>query len=249
MNAQAPAPALGIGLYPLPEAARLVQLDTQTARRWAEGYDFTYRGQVRRSPGVMNLALQSSGRRADLTFAEMLTLRLVKGFRGAGLSLPTIKRVAQVAARKYATPTPFVSQRFRTDGRTVFVELQHDQPANDEPAVTRHERELIEVLSDQRVFAEVVEPSLYERVDWEDDLATRWWPLGKQHAVVLDPAVMFGAPRIAETRVPTDVLAAAVRAEGGGESAIAAVADWHGVSLGQVRDAVDFETEWLRRVA
>ena len=249
MNAHTPSPALGLGLYPLPEAARLVQLDTRTAQRWAEGYDFQYEGERRHSPGVMGLSLDRAAGRRDLTFPEMLTLRLVRGFRGAGLSLRTIKRVAEAAAVDFGTPTPFVTRRFRTDGRKVFVELRAAEPANDEPVPPRRERELIDVLTRQREFGEIVEKSLFQNVEWHDDIAARWWPLGTGRAVVLDPAALFGAPHIVQTRVPTDVLANAVQAEGGGDEAVAAVADWHGVTPGQVRDAVDFETAWLKRAA
>jgi uncharacterized protein (DUF433 family) len=249
MNAPSPVTPFGLGLYPLPDAARLAQLDTRTARRWAEGYNFRHRGQMRRSPGVIGLTLAPIGGVRDLTFPEMLTLRLVKGFRGAGLSLRTIKRVAEVAAREMATPAPFVTRSFRTDGRKVFLELQHASPANDEPDLPKRERQLIEVLTGQREFASVVDPSLFQNVDWDDDIATRWWPLGKAHAVVLDPATMFGAPRIAQTRVPTATIATAVAAEGGGELAIQGVADWHGLTADQVRDAVEFETVWLKRAA
>ena len=60
-----------------------------------------------------------------------------------------------------------------------------------------------------------VEPSLYANVDWQDDLASRWWPLGKESAVALDPEVMFGAPHISDTRAPTSIIAETVRAERG----------------------------------
>lgn len=249
MNAHAPLSPLGLGLYPLRDAARLVQLDARTARRWALGYDYTYHGAPRHSPGVMSLTDSSCAGDPDLTFAEMLTLRLVKGFREAKLSLRTIKRVAEVAARDFGTPTPFVSKRFRTDGRKVFVELQEVQPVNDEPATTPRERKMIEVLTGQHAFADVVEPSLFANVDWHDDIAARWWPLGRARAVVLDPAMVFGAPSIANTRVPTATLAQAVRAEGGGDAAISAVAEWYGLSTTQVRDALNFETAWLHQAA
>jgi uncharacterized protein (DUF433 family) len=231
------------------EAARLAQLDTRTARRWAVGYDFLYQGEKRNSPGVMGLALPVSGDQRDLTFPEMLTLRLVKGFRGAGLSLRTIKKVAQVAATDLQTPTPLVTRRFRTDGRKVLMEVAEMAPANDEPDLPRHERKLIDVLTRQQEFADIVEQSLFRNVDWHEDMAARWWPLGTNRSVVLDPATLFGAPRIDQTRVPSAVIAAAVRAEGGGETAIEAVADWYGISSSQVRDAVEFETSWLRRAA
>ena len=249
MNVHTPLPAFGLGLYPLAEAARLAQIDTRTARRWSEGYDFLYQGRKRHSPGVMELKLQASGDHPDLTFQEMLTLRLVRGFRGVGLSLRTIKKVAQVAAADLQTLTPLVTRRFRTDGRKVLMEVAEMAPANDEPGLPPRERKLIDVLTRQQEFADVVEPSLFRNVDWHDDLAVRWWPLGTDRAVVVDPTVLFGAPRIAETRVPSSAIMASVRAEGGGEPAIRAVAHWYGISSGQVLDAVEFETSWLRQAA
>lgn len=244
------SPPTGLGLFPLPEAARLAQLDLRTARRWAAGYHFTYKGEKRFSRGVLPIELDRVHGRYDLTFPEMLTLRLVKAFKGAGLALRTIKKVAERAATDFDLATPFISKRFRTDGRRVFLELQEDMPANnDEPAVTRRERELIEVLTGQQQFADIVEPSLFANVDWTDDLASRWWPLGKVCAVNLDPTVIFGAPRIDATRIPTGVVANEVKAEGGGEPAMKAVADWHGLKLQQVEDAVRFETEWFQSAA
>lgn len=103
MNVLPPPHLTGIGLYPLPEAARLAQLDTRTARRWAEGYSFISHGERRVSP----------------------------------------------------------------------IELRQQHPDNDEPAVPRRARELIEVLTGQQAFADVVEPSLFADVDRRDDLASR----------------------------------------------------------------------------
>jgi hypothetical protein len=140
MNAH-PSP-LGLGLFPLPDAARLAQIDPRTAQRWAEGYPFTYKGEKRISRPVMPLALERIDGRRDLTFAELLTLRLVKAFKTAGLGLPTIKRVAERAATDFGLAMPFVSRRFRTDGRKVFVELQREPAANDEPAPTRSRKNL-----------------------------------------------------------------------------------------------------------
>jgi uncharacterized protein (DUF433 family) len=245
MNAS--PPSIGRGLFPLADAARLAQLDPTTARRWAEGYPFTYKGEKRFSRGVMPLALERIGNSRDLTFAELLTLRLVKAFKAAGLGLPTIKRVAERAASDFG-PTPFVSRCFSTDGRRIFIELRQ-APSNDEPAITKRDRKLIEVLTGQHQFADVVEPSLFANVDWEDDLASRWWPMGKSCSVVLDPHVIFGAPHIPGTRVPTDVIADAAKAEGGSEDAFRAVAEWFGLTPEQVRDAVRFQTEWFKRAA
>lgn len=49
--------------------------------------------------------------------------------------------------------------------------------------------------------------------------------------------------------MPTAVVAAAVKAEGGGDTAATALAEWYGVPVPAVWDAVKFETEWLSRAA
>jgi len=248
MNAVIKSP-IGLGVFPLQEAARLARMNVQTARHWTEGYQFRTRdGGKKASPGVLHPALPPIGRHHDLTFAEMLTLRLVKQFKSTGLTLLTIKRVAERAAADFELSTPFISRRFRTDGRRVFIELREQPSANDEPRLSPREREVIEVLTGQRQFTEVVEPS-FKDLDWEDDLASRWWPLTQTRSVLLDPHVIFGMPHIAGTRVPTEQVAAAVRAEGGGSAAITTTADWFGISTEHVRDAVQFEDEWPRRAA
>ena len=249
MNASVPPSAIGHGIYPLRFAAQLAQLDPRTAWRWAEGYTYVHKGERRATPGLMPLALSRKAGEQDVTFAELLTLRLVKAFRDVKLGLPTIRRVAERAAADYGLAMPFASRRFRTDGRKVFIELRHGSPDNDEPGAPVRDRELIEVLTRQRNFAEVVEPSLFANVDWDGDFASRWWPMGRGRSVVLDPAVRFGTPRINGSGVSTSAVAAAVRAEGGGDPAVAAVADWYGVPLDGVRDAMRFETEWLSKAA
>ena len=102
------------------------------------------------------------------------------------------------------------------------------------------------MLSDQRQFQEVVEPSLYRDVVFTGERAGEWWPMGKDHSVVLDPRRQFGAPHIKGTGVRTNVIAQMVAAEGGETpEAIAAAADWFGLGRDQVADAVQFERRWL----
>jgi len=250
MNALAQSPLLGRGLYPLREAARLVQLSPQTARRWANGNKFTYQGQPRSSSGFLETELPRVAGIQDLTFPELLTLRMVRSFKQAGLGLPTIKRVAERAAQDYGGITPLVTKTFRTDGRRIFLELRSEEAANDGYDIPRNERRLIDVLSGQEQFAHLVEPSLFQNLDWEDGImASRWWPAGREAGVVLDPGILFGAPRLDRTSIPTAAVAQAVRAEAGGEAGIAAVAEWLGIAPEQVKQAVIYETEWLAQAA
>ena len=56
----------------------------------------------------------------------------------------------------------------------------------------------------------VIEPSL-KNLEFESDVATRWWPLGRAKGVVVDPKRQFGQPIDDATGVPTSVLAQAAQ--------------------------------------
>ncbi|MCB8879067.1 hypothetical protein ACELLULO517_02390 [Acidisoma cellulosilytica] len=218
----------------------MAHLDARTARRWIEGYTYDHDGELRRSAPIPYLAkADDDGHDGVLDFEQLLTLLLVQAFRQRGLGLPTIKRAAARAQQVYGSPNPFVTKQFRSDGNRVFIDL----------AVPGQERDLIDVLSDQRQFHAIVEPSLFKDVVFAGNSAGEWWPLGKDHAVVLAPARQFGAPLIASKGIRTEVVASMVAAEGGGAEAITTTADWYCLSLGEVLDAINFEGPWQSKKA
>ena len=202
------AQALGGGIYPIGFAARLAHLQPKTARRWIEGYDYTHKGERRRSQPITYLG-HPGGRKAEVVdFEQLLTLLLVRTFHRKGLSLQTIKKAAIRAREKYGKPNPFITKVFRTDGNKVLIDLDEQE------RVPGKERHLVDVLSDQHEFRRIVEPSLFKDVVFIDERAGQWWPLDPQHSVVLDPGKQFGAPHAAGTGIRTDVVAQVVAAEG-----------------------------------
>lgn len=88
----------------------------------------------------------------------------------------------------------------------------------------------------QYLMQKVIEPSLKE-LEFEDEMAARWWPLGKARGIVIDPKRQFGQPIDNATGVPTVVLAQAARAEG----SPAAAARRFMVPLSSVTRALAFE--------
>lgn len=121
---------------------------------------------------------------------------------------------------------PFSTRRFRTDGRTIFLESTKD---SQEPT-------LVDLKSRQYVFRQVFEKS-FRDLDIEDDVVARWRPFHGKPSIVIDPVRSFGQPIASSYGVPTVVLAEAVKAEGSMERA----ARLYEVPVGVVRDAVLFE--------
>lgn len=225
-------------LYPLAYAAALAGLDVNTARRWVRGYSYSHKGERRQSAPVVHLASQGEAARRNLTFAQLLTLRLVRAFREQGLGLPTIKKAAQIAAEHFGRENPFVTRAFLTDGKNVFLDLERS------PGLPGQDRLLINALTRQQEFRAVVEQSLFDNVVFVGDTPTEWSPLGKEHAIVIRPDRAFGAPHVRGSGVRTDVIADAVAAEGGSPTAIHAVAEWFRLSDAQVQDALNAEKQW-----
>jgi uncharacterized protein (DUF433 family) len=82
----------------------------------------------------------------------------------------------------------------------------------------------------------VIEPSL-KGLEFENDFAARWWPLGRKRGIVIDPKRQFGQPIDDTSGVPTVVLANAAEAEG----SITKAARAFMVPRASVRRAVAFE--------
>ena len=225
-------------IYPLAYAAKLAGLDAATARRWMLGYSYNHKGEQKRSAPVLQVLPHSTGSGAELTFEELLTLRLVRAFRENGLGLPTIKKAAKIASNLYGIGNPFVTKAFRSDGRSVFIELTRSGQ------VPGKERILVEALTGQQQFRDVVEPSLFKDVVFVGDVPGQWFPIGKERPIVIRPDRAFGAPHVQDTGVRTDIIADAVAAEGGGEAGIHSVASWFSLTAEQVQFATQAEMEW-----
>jgi len=134
-----------------------------------------------------------------------MELRVVKALVDVGLSLQHVRRVATLASDLFHTPYPFASRKIFTDGHEVFASLTRD---SDDPI-------LIEISHrhSQLIARPIIADYLTELdFDPQSSLARRWWPLGRQIPIVLDPTVSFGAPVVAGTATRTEVVAGLARA-------------------------------------
>lgn len=221
---------IGTGLYSLPQASRLVGADLRSVRRWMLGYRRPYRGEVRSSPPLWRTQLVD----ADLAeptigFRDLLELRLVNAFAKHGVDLRVIRATADAARSSFGSDYPLTMKRFLTDGKRIFAEVI------EETGETR----ILDTARGQYVFTVIVTPSLYAGIEYEGDVAARWFPLGGgKKSVVVDPSIQFGAPIVAETGIPTDTLYAAFMAEGRDKKAVARIFD---IDIRHVDAAIHFE--------
>lgn len=165
-----------------------------------------------------------------LGFLDLMEIRFVDAFIEAGLSLRKIRRAAKLATELVGSDHPFSTRKFRTDGKRIFAEVEHE---------SRGDKALYDIELNQLGIYDVILPSLLEGVEFDDaGQAARWRPdPSVLPSVVIDPQRQFGQPIVIEGGVQTAVLADAVKAEG----SIEAVARWYELPKTAVEQAVRFE--------
>jgi len=217
---------IGIGIYTVAEAQRLTGVRAARIRRWLRGYCFRIGDFKRFSPRDWAPQHPSIDGALALGFRDLLEIRVVDAFLSHGVSWKTIRLAAEKAHVKFGSSHPFSTQRFKTDGRRIFAELVDE----------RGENAVIDIAQQQRYFAKVIAPYLVG-IEFAGVGPVRWWPLGMNRQVVIDPTRSFGQPIVVKRGIPTTILAAAVRAN----DSIEQVARWYNVSTREVRDALAFE--------
>ena len=228
---------LGTGVYPIPEAAALLGRKPETVRRWAFGYR-----RKREYPALIHTELPEVDGEHALTFVELIELLYIGEFLSRGVTWAHIHQAAAAAARMHFGPHPFASRRFLVDRSGVYAAL-HEAGG---------EESLVHLVGHgQNAIPDIVRPYLSQLDFGSDDVAARWYPLGKEGGVVLDPEHSFGAPILAEHHIPVDTLSAAYHAEledRGPEAARERVAWLYEVQPHHVHSALEFQ-HWLQRRA
>ena len=149
--------------------------------------------------------------------------------REIGISLQKIRSARKELIRRFNTLYPFANHKLLCDGNQILVSIEG---SSDTPILMYLGRD------GQTALKEIVEP-FCRKLDFcsESNLAERFWPLGKNRMIVVDPHQGFGRPTIAGTNITSEVIVALVSA---GESK-AEIVDMYDIDLKAVDDAIDFE--------
>jgi uncharacterized protein (DUF433 family) len=219
----------GLGIYSVPDASRLTHVSPQRIRRWLKGYSFASSGKALQSPPVWQGQIEPIEGQVAVGFLDLIEIQYVEAFLRNGVSWKTIRIAEEHARRAFKTDHPFCTQKFKTDGCTILADLVEETG----------EKKMLDIAELQQVFRAFVEPFVLT-LDFVEDKAVRWWPMGNKKTVVLDPSRCFGQPIVALEGVPTLNLVMAFRKN----KSVGDVAKWHEVSERSVRDAIAFEEKW-----
>lgn len=223
-----PGDILAAPRYYAAEAARLIGVTPGRARRWWQGYIFSYElanGTAKHGRSSPAARAPTSRRSKCMSFLDLMDLLLVRRMRDHGVSLQKVRKHFRELLSRTQGRRPARS-RFLVWARRVFLQNAPDEMPLELGA------------GGQTAFRGALE-AVAEEVDIEAESlrALRWYPPGHDRRIVVDPAVLFGQPHLHGHRLSTDAIYDLFQAENG---RVSAVADWYAIEQEEVTAAVDF---------
>lgn len=212
-------PKLGKGIYSIPDASAILDMPVSKVRRWVKKY-----WELEFLKGLDEAYTWGESREKAFHFLTLIEIIAVDSFREIGVSFPKIKLAHSKLSKIMETNYPFAHAELMTDGRRIFHHYL--------------EESLLEVDEKQQFsFTQLVAPYC-QKIDFQDrtQLAERFWPLGKDHEIVVDPHHSFGQPVIKGTNTTVETIYSMLNA---GESP-EFVASIYDLNLNAVEDVMAF---------
>ena len=216
----------GKGVYTIGDIAAFTGAKNNNIRNWIQRNGS--RGLIKSEYGLVENVY-------GLSFLDLVEIMTINEFRRRGVSLQTVRKAYNHVRTFFNSDRPFTIKTFLTDGRGVWVEINYEE----------RDPHLLDILSSQYELKRISENFL-DTIDFsENGISERWWPMNRDHPIVIDPRRSFGQPIVSDEGVPTLVLAHTAKAEGSARKA----AHWYGVSLESAECAYEYETKITLRVA
>jgi uncharacterized protein (DUF433 family) len=213
-------PSVKRPLYSFAEADRIARVTPNTSRRWLKGYSFWYDGEHRTMPPVT----WTSETKDAVTFVDLMEVATIDKLRKKGFSFKQIRKINATARFYLKKSRPLVTETFKVKGRDIFVDEGFGILVN------------VGYEAGMQAWDEILDPFL-DTVEYEGEIVRRWWPLGKEFAVLVDPDYGFGLPVVEGVGVRTEIIAERYRA---GDSTDEIAYDFD-VTPKQIDDALQWE--------
>jgi len=171
-------------LYTIREASRLAEVSPQTVQRWISGYEASRKHM---SP-VFGDPIESP----LVSFLELAEIVTVSKFRRKKVPLERVRSAHKIARAQMGLEYPFASLRLEVFVRHIVIVPSESNPWSS-----------LAVLDSPGVWTlpGIVSELLHQGFEYKDDLASRWFPLGKGVPIVVDPRYAAGVPTIPDRGV------------------------------------------------
>ena len=179
---------LGKGIYTIPEVAFLLKLPLAKVRRWMTDFwdnKFSEKHNHDYSWGI--------GTGKATNFFTLIEFYVFYQLRELNVSTIKIFHAHQEMAEQLNTPYPFASSKILSDGRGILYTLEDGTLVNADK-------------SKQTVLKQIIE-QFCKKIEFSNsDIAERFYPLGKDKSIIVDPHHQFGQPVIERTNILAQTL-------------------------------------------
>lgn len=179
---------LGEGIYSISDISFLLKLPKQKVRRWlndfwdirlAEKYDQKYSW--------------GEGRDQATNFFTLIEFYIFYCLRDAGVSQRKIFEAHESMAKQLKTVYPFASAKLLTDGRGILYSLEDGTTVKADK-------------TNQITLTQLIQ-QFYNKIDFSHNkVAEKYYPLGKNKSIVVDPHHQFGQPIIEKTNIMAETI-------------------------------------------
>lgn len=172
-------PQIGKGIYTLKDVASILKMPYPTVFRWIRKYwDGTLGKKFKQE-----YSWERDGSRA-INFHTVVELYVMVQFAEKGLKTKDVLIAHQELAEIYHTPFPFAQKQvlneIQTDGKTVYWKKNNV---------------LVSMDGTRQINLDVIQ-LFFKKLEFDGEIVSRLWPMGKDHSVVIDPLRKFGHPII-----------------------------------------------------
>lgn len=218
---------IGKGAYTIADIKYMTGISIRKIERWTSGYISYRKTQTNLLPPVYKSDFSESIETTCLSFLDLIEILFIDSFEKHGLSLQSIRKAADCASKLFETTHPFAKKVFYTDGKTILARIAEE---NKDP-------DLLDLLKHQYQMDSIISPSLYESLDFDNlDLAEKWWPLGKNNRIVVDPKRNMGKPIIDNINIRIETI---IDLLARGKS-INDIVEWYNIDEISIRYAIEF---------
>lgn len=176
---------IGNGIYTVKEVSRILRLPYTKVSTWLHRY---WDGQLGKSYS-RNYSWKVDNSKA-VSFHTLVEFYVMMQFSEAGVKPGQVLKAHQELSDIYKTPFPFAQKEvldsIQTDGKKIFLETLDDT---------------ISLDGTRQLNLEFIR-TFFRKLDFgQDQLASRFHPLGKEKNITVDPKRQFGHPVVGATNI------------------------------------------------
>ena len=213
---------IGTGCYTASEIAHILQVPYHKVHTWMNKY---WDGKLGKEFGEKYSWTVDNTR--AVSFHTLVEFYVMMQLSEAGVKPKEVLKAHSILSKQFDTAFPFAQKTLlkgmQTDGKTVYLHF---------------EDKILSLDGSQQLNLSLIK-AFYKNLEFDgNEMASRFWPMGKNKSIVIDPERKFGHPIINGHNIYPEVLHGMFKA---GDS-IRFIAAIYEISTKQVKDAIQYCT-------